>query len=269
MSTHRITLDTKLNGQSLSDILFLTQDDNNALTRVAGFFNSIAAGMHTAAIRFNINAVQAVGTITFSSFADADTVTVNGIALTGKTSPSGASQWAIGSTDEACANNFCAKINASALASIIGVVGASRRATVALSSFVSGDTVTINSVVFTGQTTPTAGNPQQFMIGSTDAITANNLMAAINNFTGSGLSGITVTISSATLTLNFNGTLTVANSAHATVTSTIAAITCLTPGTIGNLCTLAISAHGSAVTPVGGTEGTQTVYQENFTYSLL
>lgn len=269
MSIHRITLETKMTGQSVSDLLFLQQDDNNSISRVGDLFYALASGVHTSAIRFNINAVQASGTITFSSFADADTVTVNGVVLTGKTSPSGASQFAVGASDEACANNFCAKINASALASIVGVVAASRRATVALSSFVDGDTVTINSVIFTGKTTPTAGNQQQFAVGSTDAITANNLMAAINNFVGVGLSGITVTISSATLTLNYNGTLTVANSAHATVSSTIAVVVCLTPGTIGNLCTLAISAHGSAVTPTGGAEGTQTVYQENFTYSLL
>lgn len=261
-SNHRISLDVPENAASITDLLNLKANSTESLTRLAQYIESIGGGQKLGKVRMNTGAVQAAGTVTFSSFADADTVTLNGVVLTGKTSPSGASEFAIGSSDQDCANNLETKINASALNKIVGCLGASRRATVLLSSFVTADTVTVNSVVFTGKTTPDAGNREEFAIGATDAITATNLCAAINN--SLRVPGVVATVSSATVTLNYIGTLTATISAHGTATSTIVVVTILIPGQIGNLCTLAISAHGSVVSPTGGTEGTEVIFAKNY-----
>lgn len=270
MSNHRISIDTPLGGQFVVD-QNIVADDPIQGQKIVNLLTGIASGIYQGKIRYNLNAVQAAGTITFASFADADTVTINGVVLTGKTSPVGTSQWAIGSTDEACANNLVAKVNASALSKIVGCVAASRRATIAISSMVDGDTVTINTVVFTAKNTPDTIDNRQFQVGNTDTATANNLMTAIANMVAkfpANLSGIAVTQSTSTLTLNYKGSLSVSSSAHATVASTIVVITSIIPGQIGNLCTLAISAHGSVVSPTGGTEGTEIIEDDNNTQAL-
>lgn len=267
MSNHRISIDTPVPGAAILDRIHGVADDTETLARIGEFIQAIAAGLVTAKLRWNANGVQAAGTLTFSSFADADTVTINGVVLTGKTSPAGTSQWAIGSTDQDCANNLVAKINASALDKIVGCVGASRRATILISSMVAGDTVTINGVVFLCAASPTGADRRQFQLGTSDAGTAESLKVAITDMAKSlpgSLDGVTVSRSTATLTLDFVGSITAAASAHATVTSTIVVVTALSPGQMGNLVTLAISAHGSAVAPSGGTEGTEVIFDRNY-----
>lgn len=270
MSTIRISIDTPLSGQTVLDQTRLVASDSDGFSRLSDFIQNIAVGQLAGKIRFNGNAAQASGTITFSSFADADTVTINGVSLTGKTTPSGTSQWAVGSSDQACANNLVAKVNASALANIVGCVAASRQATILIASMVAADTVTINSVVFTCTASPTGSDRRQFALGTSDSGTAANLLMAIGNCANlfpASLDGMTVTRSSATLTLTYLGSLTASASAHATVTSTIVLITCLIPGTIGNVVALAISAHGSVSGALltGGTEGTEVIFSENYT----
>lgn len=263
-SNHRITLDVPENAASITDLLNLKANDASSLVRLSEYIDSIGSGQKLGKVRMNTGAVQASGTVTFSSFVADDTVTLNGNVFTGKATPSGANQFAVGSTDEDCANNLSAKINASTLAKMVGCLSGSRRATILLSAFVAADTVTVNSVVFTGKTTPAAGTREEFAIGTSDAITAANLCAAINN--SLRVPGVVATVSSATVTLNYIGTLTVANSAHATVTSTITVVTSLIPGQLGNLCALAISAHGSVSGAVmtGGTEGTEVIFANNY-----
>lgn len=102
---------------------------------------------------------------------------------------------------------------------------------VTLSSFAAADTVTVNGVVFTGIASGATGN--QFNIGASDTLTAVNLAAVFN----ASASAKTKNVAAAT-------------SAAAVVT-----FTSLVPGEIGNLMTLAISAHGSVSTAVAG--GTQ------------
>lgn len=87
--------------------------------------SSMLDGAQVAYAKVSTGLVQATGTVTFSSFVADDTVTINGVTFTGKASPSGTNQWAIGASDNACATNFAAKINASSLAGISGVVTAS------------------------------------------------------------------------------------------------------------------------------------------------
>lgn len=267
MSNHRISIDVAQSGQTVIDRLSLRPDDSESIVRLGDYLQELGSGAKKGKIRMNLNAVQASGTVTFSSFVADDVVTVNGVTFTGKASPSGAQEFAIGSVDQDCANNLAAKINASALDKIVGVVGATRRATVALASFVADDTVTINGVIFTGKASPDAAVREQFAIGASDTLTAKNLLAAIQASLNPALAGITVSVVTTTLTLTFSGTLTVAASAHATVTSTIVVITSITAGQVGNLCTLAISAHGSvsAANLASGTEGTEVIFDKNYT----
>lgn len=267
MAQTRISVATPDPKEADQAALSFVSDSRTGVEHIANFFNSITTGRRTAKVRLNTGAVQAEGQIAFDSFADADTITVNGVVLTGKTSPSGASQFAVGASDEACANNCYEKIKASALDKIVGVVVPYRRGTILLSSFVDADTITINGLVFTGKTTPTAANPTEFAIGGSDAKTAENLLVAINRCkeiypTYFGAALLSVSRSSATLTLNMDRSMTLAASAHATLDNDMVQILCALGGQIGNLCTLAISAHGSvsAANLSGGTEGTETVF---------
>lgn len=106
------------------------------------------------------------------------------------------------------------------------------KGTVTLSSHIAGDTVTVNGVVLTASST--LQDATHYKIGATDAATAINLATCIN-----------------AASVN-----TVVFAAQDTTTSTKVNVWCRYPGTVGNLCTLAISAHGSVVAPAGGTDGT-------------
>lgn len=112
--------------------------------------------------------------------------------------------------------------------------------TVTLSSHVATNTVTINGTVFTCVASGAVAN--QYNVG-TDTVTAANLAAAIN----------------ASVTANIAGLVT-ATSAAAVVT-----VTAVTPGLLGNLVTLAISANGS-VSGANATGGTQGDNTQAYTY---
>ena len=101
--------------------------------------------------------------------------------------------------------------------------------TVTFSSFVDGDTVTVNGVVLTGKNSPTTS--AQFGIGASDTITASNFVKLINGLSANGAPPAKVW-----------------GIVSATSAAAIATLTALDSGAIGNLFTLAISAHGS----VGG-----------------
>lgn len=262
MSNFRISVDAERNGQSVHDFISPLANESDFLTRLSEIFNGIASGLIKAKLRLNTKSDQATGTVTFATLADNDTVTVNGVVFTAKTSPSGAQQFAVGSSDEAGANNFTAKINASVLAKIGGTIAAHRRGTITLSSFVADNTVTVNNVVFTGKASPSGA--KQFAIGTSDTITAANLRDAISAY-GFGKI-VSVSASSAVVTVNFFDTLTLAISANGSVAAKISVMTCLIPGQIGNLCTLAISNGSvSGANLTGGTEGTETLYSKNYT----
>lgn len=107
--------------------------------------------------------------------------------------------------------------------------------TVTLSSFVASDTITINGRVYTGSASPSGA--QQFLIGASDTATAANFAAIMNADTSILVKGVVKASSSAA----------------------IITITSLSPGNIGNLMTIAISAHGSVSGTgklTGGTQGT-------------
>lgn len=83
----------------------------NAFRNIGSFFESIGTGSRSFTGFIHANGTQAVNAITLSSFVDADTVTINGVVLTGKNSPSGAAQFAIGATDTLTAAALAARIN--------------------------------------------------------------------------------------------------------------------------------------------------------------
>ena len=219
----------------------------------------IVNGSISARARFDIGPTKAYNQITFASFADSDYITINGVVLTAKTSPSGTAQWAVGASDYACADNLVAKINASALAYIANTVYAYRKATLAFSSFVTTNYVTINGVVFTGKTTPTTDF--DFGIGANNTATCQNFVRCINQIKEKfpSLQSIrTVTESAGTATILCDGSLSVAISAHGTAAMKYVVLESVVGGYIGNMLTLAITARGTVTGAnfAGGVDGT-------------
>jgi hypothetical protein len=113
---------------------------------------------------------------------------------------------------------------------------------VTFSSFTNGNTVTVNGVVFTGETGTPSG-VQQFKVGGNDTATALNFAARINNTDGVGAPPAKVF-----------GVVT------ASAASNVVTLTAVEPGAVGNLYTLAISANGSVTGAnfANGTDGTIT-----------
>ena len=73
----------------------------------------------------NVATVAASATITFSSIANNDTVTINGIVFTAKTSGATGNQFNLGATDTDAAANCAIAVNASATAGVVGIVSCS------------------------------------------------------------------------------------------------------------------------------------------------
>lgn len=268
MAVLRVSIDTPYPKEADQGDLLQVANQPEGLIRLGDFIAKIGGGNKTGKVRLNTGAAQAEGQVAFDSFAADDTVTVNGVVLTGKASPSGAQEFAVGGSDEACANNFYEKLKASALDKIVGVIAPFRRGTILLSSFVADDTVTINGLVFTGKASPDAADPRQFLVGSTDAKTAANLLAAIQKCqalypASLGIKLLAASVSTATITIDYEGSLTIAASAHATLDNDMVRVRSIVGGQIGNLMTLAISARGSVSAPAGGTEGTETVFSNS------
>lgn len=257
MSLIRLVIDVPDAAQTVADDMRLTgvaADAHRDIEALASYLHGIGSGKpNSANIKVNVGGAQAVNRVTFASFVASDTVTLNGNVLTGDTT------FLVGASDEACANNFRTYINnTSQLAKILNTVKATRRATHTLSAFVDGDTVTINGVKFTGKTTPTDARVH-FAIGATDTITAANLVALLNRDDRPvELNTLVASNSGAVVTLTFDGNLTTSASAHDTVASDMVDLTAVVPGTLGNLFTLAISAHGSVTGAnfASGTDGT-------------
>lgn len=259
MTAQRILLDVPEAQNTVDDLLRLVATDpRKSTTNIASWIQRLAA-VGQANIRVMNGGVQASQTVTFASFIANDTVTLNGVVLTGKASASLNTEFAVGASNQACANNFADCVNNSTQAKIIGTVKAQRRHNLTLSSFVAGDTITINGVTLTGVTAAagiTALN--QFVIATSDALTAQNLINVIN--TNPFLGSVTATRATAVVTLISDQSLTSAASAHVTVANDTVLLTSIIPGTIANLFTLAISARGSVggATFSGGTDGTHT-----------
>jgi hypothetical protein len=102
------------------------------------YFGGAAAGDKSMSVVCQSNGVAASGTITFASFANNDTITVNGVVLTGKTSPTLATEFAVGASNTACATNAAACINAQSTTLAKSVVASSSLAVVTVTANVPG-----------------------------------------------------------------------------------------------------------------------------------
>lgn len=79
--------------------------------KIMDFMKKVVSGAHPASVLTRINAVKATGTITFSSLANNDTITISGVTLTAKTSGAGAGEFNLGADDTAAAANAVIAIN--------------------------------------------------------------------------------------------------------------------------------------------------------------
>lgn len=125
MSFVKILLSLPDSSQTVTDLLGVDATNNvYSENGLRNLIEKMLQGEQLAYAKVSTNPIQATGTITFSSLAADDTVTVNGVIFTAKVSPSGANQFALGADDTAAAANFAAKINASAIAKIVNVLTA-------------------------------------------------------------------------------------------------------------------------------------------------
>ena len=91
---------------------------------------SAQSGADTTAITVQTKGIMASGTVTLASVAANDTVTLNGVVLTAKTSAPGAHQWLVGVTDTADAAALAALINSDASVGLKGYFRATSAAAV-------------------------------------------------------------------------------------------------------------------------------------------
>lgn len=132
----------------------------NAFRKVGSFFESIGIGARSANCYFYSNGVTASGTITFSSIAAADTVTINGTVFTGTNGTPTGNQFKTGVTDTASATSLAAAINASATAVVVNNLLATSAAAV---------------VTVTSKGEGTLGNLMTLAISAHGSVSAANL----------------------------------------------------------------------------------------------
>lgn len=129
MALLRILISTNDSAQGLKDkLLTAAPGFHRSVEALENFLSGLANGSNSpVTIVEDSGAVRASGTITLSSIANNDTVTVNGRVYTAKTSgASGAQQFNIGGSDTNAAINLAAAINADSGSSLVaGVLTAS------------------------------------------------------------------------------------------------------------------------------------------------
>jgi hypothetical protein len=109
----------------------------NALRNIGSLFQRFGIGGYSSIVEVNAVGTSATGLITLSSFVANDTVTVAGLVLTGKASPTTSVQFKIGASDTATAANLAACINANT--TLIPLVSAkASNATVLVTSIATG-----------------------------------------------------------------------------------------------------------------------------------
>ena len=94
--------------------LLIAETGNRFLAgqKLMRYVRSLMGGSKSAKVALSVNAVKASGTITLSSHVNADTVTVNGIVFTCKTSGATGNEYNVGADDTATAVNLAAALNA-------------------------------------------------------------------------------------------------------------------------------------------------------------
>jgi phage tail sheath gpL-like len=110
--TLRLVIQTNSN-KHVNYLNAIQRDSVITLQRLASMFEAFANGSYLSNTDISTNSVNATGTITFSSLANNDTITINGTTFTAKTSgAAGAVQFNLGASDTAAAANAVTVINA-------------------------------------------------------------------------------------------------------------------------------------------------------------
>ena len=92
--------------------------------KLEDYIKRISSGINQAKVYVGVDSVAASGTVTLSSHAATNTVTINGVVFTAVASGATANQYNVG-TDAVTAANLAASINASVTAKVQGYVVAS------------------------------------------------------------------------------------------------------------------------------------------------
>jgi len=144
MSILKIVINSADTAGSIDNKLILAEGGNapEGINKVAKYLQGLALGAGQGAnMIVETGGVQSSGTITFASFTTGDTITINGVVLTGDT------DFVTGPTDADTAKNAAAAINASSATGLDGVVVASASGAVvtikAQDTGVLGDNITL------------------------------------------------------------------------------------------------------------------------------
>lgn len=266
-------------GTTLDDKLFGNQSNvsiANAFRNIGKHFEGVAIGAITEAVTLNSGPVKASGTISIATgnMADADTITINSVVLTAKTTPTTAAQFKVGSTALQTAINLQNCINA--LSTLNTLVRA---------SYARGTVTTTGVVTVTALGSGTSGNYTWSQSGSNVTLSGATAMTGGTNgpiaasatiiSAGSASNNETMTLLNQTLTaktsgavaangeFNISGTVgtQAANIAAAinalpalsglvttSVSSGTVTVTATAPGTVGNGLQIAESLTNVTVT---------------------
>ncbi len=193
------TLDDKLFG-NLSNVSIA-----NAFRNIGKHFEGVAIGAITEAVTLNSGPVRATGTISIATgnMSDADTITINSVVLTAKTTPTTAVQFKVGSTALQTAINLRNCINANS--ATIGVTATYARGTV----------TSTGVVTCTALGAGTSGNYTWSQSGSNVTLSGASAMSGGTNgpiaatatitSTGSASNDETMTLCNQTLTAKTSG----------------------------------------------------------------
>ncbi len=192
-----VTLDDKVFG-NLANVSIA-----NAFRNIGKHFEGVAIGAISESVTLNSGPTKGTGTITIAvgNMSDADTITIHGVVLTAKTTPTTAVQFKVGSTALQTAINLKACINANS-----GSIGAT--ATYAKSSTSGVLTVTALGAGTTGNYTwSQSGSNVTLLPASALAGGANGPISATATITSTGTATAaeTMSICNQTLTAETSG----------------------------------------------------------------
>lgn len=87
--------------------------------KLMAFFRALMGGARNAKVTVGTGAAKASGTIHFAAFTAANTVTINGVTLTGAASAANEAEFTIGANSTATATNLAGVVNAHSTLSTI------------------------------------------------------------------------------------------------------------------------------------------------------
>lgn len=124
MSLTRLVISTELSADGFKSVCSLAPLGLDAVNNFHNYIGGVTGGNYPASLSFNVGAVKAAGTITFSSTGPTNnqTCTIGNVTFTAKTSGATGNQFNISATPATVAANLAAAINASA--SLSGIVTA-------------------------------------------------------------------------------------------------------------------------------------------------